>query len=370
MPKDKRLHFKDLDALRFLFFIPIFIYCFLKLLTFDREGITYEIANALEFIAKNSIDFFFFLSAFLITSHILREYKYRKEFSFKNFIVRRFLRVIFVLTVALLFVFLIHPWLIVTLKLQPIATPDGWSYVLLLPNYFYSVAVEQYVYLIVVWAIFMFIQFYFVWGLLMYFLWKRLKYICFLLMVIGVASRIVHLSMESVWEFDTLSYGVPIGIGALLALVIRREHWAVEKIKKLSKKVVNIGYVVGVILLIFSYYVAHNSVAAAFVPFLTCGFFAFMVLEQTFGKNSIYKFRKNKLLSHLGKISYGMIVYQAIMNVLVMTAISSLDFDLRSDVVKIFFFVISFALTWVMADVSYNLIEKPLLIFRKEFKKI
>jgi peptidoglycan/LPS O-acetylase OafA/YrhL len=370
MPRDKRLHFKDLDALRFLAFVPIFIYCFLKLLTFDKEGITFEIARAVEYIAKNSVDFFFFLSAFLLTSHILREYKYRKEFSFKNYIVRRFLRLISVLVVALLFVFLLHPWLIQTLKLQPIVTPDGWSYVLLLPNYFYNVAVEQYVYLIVVWAIFMFIQFYFIWGLLLYFAWKYLKYICFLFMGIGITARIIHLSTDTLWEFDTLSYGIAIGIGGLSAMVVRREHWIVERIKKLSKKVISLGYVVGAGVMIFAYYLAYDGLATAFVPFFNCAFFTFLVLEQTFAKSSLFKLRRNKLFTHLGKISYGMIVYQAIMNVLVMTAISSLDFDLRSDVVKIFFFVISFALSWVLADVSFNLLEKPLLIFRKEFKKI
>jgi len=369
MPKSKKLHFKDLDALRFLAFLPIFVYCFLQLLNFDKEGITYELARAIEYITQNSIDFFFFLSSFLLTSHIVREYKYREAFSFKNYIIRRTLRLAPVLIIALLFVFLVHPWLISTLKLQPITTPEGWSYVLLLPNYFYNLQAEQYVYLIVIWAVFMFIQFYFVWGLLLYFLRKQLKFVCFLMIGVGVASRIVHLTIETGWQFDTLCYGVPIGIGGLLAIAVRNEHKIIERVKKFSKRVISVGYVLGVGILILGYYLSYDSYAIAFIPFLNCTFFAFLVLEQTFGKNSLTKFRRNKLFSHLGKLSYGMIVYQAIINVLVMIGISSLDFDLRSDVVKIFFFLISFVLSWVVADVSFNLLERPMLILRKEFKK-
>ncbi|MCG8577765.1 MAG: acyltransferase [Flavobacteriales bacterium] len=370
MPRNKRLHFKDLDALRFFGFIPIFVYCFLKLLTFDKEGITYEIANAIEFITKNCLDFFFFLSSFLISSHILREVKYRKKFSFKNYIIRRFLRVSTVLVLALLFIFLLHPWLIEKLKLQAISIPEGWSYVMLLPNYFYDARIEQYVYLIVVWAVFMFIQFYFVWGLLLYFLVKYLKYVSFAVIGIGIVARIVHLQMDVPWEFDTLSYGVAIGIGGLAALLVRQEHWSVQKIKGLSKNIIWVIYISGILFLLLAYYLSYDNLLTAFVPIISCAFFAFLVIEQTYAKNSIYKFRNNKLISHLGKISYGMIIYQGIINVLVMTAIGSLDFDLRSDLVKIVFFLISFILTWIVADLSYNMIEKPLLIFRKEFKKV
>lgn len=370
MPRNKKLHFKDLDALRFLAFLPIFVFCFLRLLTFDKEGITYELARAIEFITRNSIDFFFFLSAFLLTAHILREYKYREDFSFRNYLVRRGLRLAPVLILALLFVFLVHPWLISTLKLQPIVTPDGWSYVLLLPNYFYGLQAEQYVYLIVIWAVFMFVQFYFVWGLLLYFLRKHLLYLCLLVITIGVISRIVHLSLETDWQFDTLCYGVPIGIGGLVALAMRTDNTIIDRIKKLSKRAISAFYIIGIGILLTAYYFSHDSYLTALVPFLNGAFFSFVVLEQTFAKNSFTKLRRNKLFIHLGKLSYGMIVYQAIINVLVLTAISSLDFDLRSDIVKVFFFVISFVMTWIVADVSYSLLERPLLILRKEFKKI
>jgi peptidoglycan/LPS O-acetylase OafA/YrhL len=122
--------------------------------------------------------------------------------------------------------------------------------------------------------------------------------------------------------------------------------------------------------MLFGYVVGANSVIESFVPVATCSFLSFIIVEQTFGKNSIYKFRNNKIITHLGKISYGLILYQAILNVLLVIGIDSLEFEMSSITVKLGFVLLSFIMTWIVADVSYNLIEKPLIRLRREFKKV
>jgi peptidoglycan/LPS O-acetylase OafA/YrhL len=103
---------------------------------------------------------------------------------------------------------------------------------------------------------------------------------------------------------------------------------------------------------------------------ITCSFFGFMILDQTFGKNSPFKFRNNKVLTHLGKISFGLFVYQAILNVLIVIGIDSLDFEMTSFSTKILFTILGFVMSWIVADLSFNFVEKPLLRMRREFKKI
>ena len=124
MPRNKRLHFKDIHALKALVFFPIFLFCSLSLINPTNAGALGEVNNIMGKISQSSFDFLFFLTAFLVTSHGLREYKYVEAFSLKNFYLRRVLRLAVVLTLALIFAFALHPWLIRILDLQPVVTPS------------------------------------------------------------------------------------------------------------------------------------------------------------------------------------------------------------------------------------------------------
>mgnify|MGYP003676706932 CR=1 FL=1 len=120
MPRNKRLHFKDIDGLRAIAFLPIYIFCILKLIQTQEEGMIYEAVNLIRYSALSSMDFFFVIAAFLATSNGLREHKYLQSFSFKDFLIRRIIRLLPILLIGLLFAFLIHPWLVKVLALRPI----------------------------------------------------------------------------------------------------------------------------------------------------------------------------------------------------------------------------------------------------------
>jgi peptidoglycan/LPS O-acetylase OafA/YrhL len=370
MPKTKRLHFKDIDALRFLAFLPVFLFCVFYLSRTETEGFHYELTNALSIIKQNSLDFFFFLSAFLLTSHGLREYKYNDSFSLRSFYIRRLMRIMPLFLIGIVFAFFVHPWVLNTLKLNTIESPIYSNYLLLFPNYFSSLTQEQYVYISIIWSIYMFILFYVVWGIVLKYFSRHLKTIALATMIIGVAARITHHYLDFSFEFDPLSFGVPVGIGTLLAVMIRNESPYLDRIKVLPRKLLIPAYVVGCLVVVLGYLVTPNFIFNNIVPFLTCSFFSFVIIEQTFGKNSIVKLREYKIFTHLGKISYGLIFYQSIINVLIVIGLDSLEFDISSVSVKFAFVFISFILTWIIADLSYNFFEKPLLRLRREFKTI
>lgn len=369
MPRNKRLHFKDVNTLRFLAFIPVFFFSVLFLTQTDVEGIHVDVTHFFSQLSLSSLDFYFFISAFLIASQGLRELKYTEVYIFKNFFFRRLLRILPLFIFLLLFTFLVHPWIMQTLKLHPLSVAPSRSYWFLLPNYFADLTKDQYVYLIVLWTIYMFIQFQLVWGLIIRFFRENLKIISLVFIGIGITARLVHYFSETLLVFDTLSYCASIGMGGLIALAVRNESAIIDKIKNLSKSAVIGMYISGLVFILFSYFLLDGFLIA-FIPVLTCSFFGFILIEQTFGKNSFKKFRDYKIMAHLGKISYGLIVYQGIVTVLVSIAIDSLDFDLSSNTVKGLFLLVSFAASWIMADVSYTIIEKPLLRLRREFKKI
>lgn len=368
MPRNKRLHFKDINALRGIAFFPIFLYCILILINPEEAGLLQDISGILGRIVQGSVDFFFLLSAFLITSHALREYKYTEKFSYKNFLVRRTLRLGAVLVLGLTFAFFLHPWLVRVLDLHPIVLPDVDHYLAFIPNYLANVT-QQVSYLTVLCVIFMFIQFYLIWGLVLRYLRKYLVIISGIVVLIGIISRAIHLANDSSYIMDTLAYGISIGIGSFAAIIVREENSLFEKIKALPKNVNWVIYSIGVLILISGYLITGNSYISILIPILIALFGGYVILEQTFGKNSIVQLKSKKILSYLGKISYGMIVYQSIIGVLLMIAAESLDFDLTSSYTIIIMLLAGFIGSIIVADISYKLFEKPLIRIRREFKK-
>src|SRR5690606_15527256 len=121
---------------------------------------------------------------------------------------------------------------------------------------------------------------------------------------------------ETSYEMDVLSAAIPIGIGALTANITRNDERTIELIKHLSKgnHILLYGFGISVILLGYTY--LGDTYAAAFIPLISCSFFGYSVMEQTYGKNSVYKLHKSKLMSRLGRITYGLIVYQSIILVI------------------------------------------------------
>lgn len=371
MSKNKRLHFKDLDALRFLAFIPIFLFSIFYLTRTETEGVHYELTKILELIKLNSLDFFFFLSAFLLTSQALREYKYFDSFSLQKFWMRRLLRLSPLFLIALLFVFLVHPWILKILKLNSLQVPGVFDYFIHPPFRFSIISKEQFIYSSTAWTIYMFAQFYLVMGFILRYFHKKILLVSVVFLIAGITTRIVHYLADLPFEFDMLAFLSPAGIGLILGWLVRNESPYIAIIKQLRKPILIAIYTLGVLWLTIGYILASgNFFLTAIVPLTTCVFFSFVVIEQTFGKNSLFKLRKNKVITHLGKISFGMIVYQSILNTLILIGFDSLDFEINSQGTKILFAAISFILTWVSADLSYNLLEKPLLRLRREFKKI
>jgi len=370
MPRNKRLHFKDIHALKALVFIPIFLYCTFSLINPTNTGALAEVTIIAGKISQSSFDFLFFLTSFLVTSHGLREYKYTEKFSLKNFYIRRILRLSVVLMLSLVFAFALHPWLIGVLDLQPMVTPSIEPYIWLIPNYLSDFAGPQLIYLTIICTVFMFLQFYAFWGIMLRFFHNYLNLIAVILLVVGLVSRVLHEYNQSDYLMDTLSFGIPIGIGALTAIAVRKESSVVVRLKEFSKNTNSFIYIIGSLLFLGGYILAKNSYLTAIIPLLTSLFFGYVLIEQTFGKNSLVQFKTKKILTYLGKISYGMLVYQAIINVMIIIAMESLDQNLDSFYMIGIVIVASFIGTVVVSDISFKLFEKPLLRFRREFKKV
>jgi peptidoglycan/LPS O-acetylase OafA/YrhL len=370
MTKIKRLHFKDLNGLRFIAFIPVFIFICSILLKVEKNDFSQKISELFNFISITSFDFFFFLSAFLLTSIALREYKYHKTFSLKKFYIRRLLRILPIIVVAFLFAFYFHDKIITFLKLTPIPANSLKSYLIGIPNYIAPSITERLTYSMVIWVVFMFMQFYFVWGIILKYFKPFLNSIGILLILIGITARIVSILNGHSFYFDTLSYGVLIGMGTIMANYVRQGDKFSSKFKTLSKLQLRLIYSVGFLITICLYPLFRNSYVASIIPLFNALFFGFIIMEQTFGKNSSFKIRKFKLLNRLGRISYALLIFTPIVGTILIIAFESLDKGMESLNYKLIFVGVTFLLSWAIADLSYNYFEKIFMRIKRNFKRV
>lgn len=354
--------------MRFVAFVPIFLYCALFLLNVE-DGIIADATIILESLKANSFDFFFFLSAFLLGSHALREFKYNQKFQLRNFYVRRILKIFPVLIPALIFGFLIHPWIINVLKLTEVTIPKMTSHFIMFPRDYSYFSQEQFIYFAVLWSVIMFLIYYLFIGVIFKFFKDYLKVISYGLIAIGLGTRAFYFLSDSTFEFNLLSFGVPVGFGLIMADIVRNSNRISDLFKELNKRNHAVVYLIGVPALLLGYFFTKGTVFSLVVPLITCAFYGYVILEQTYSKDSIVKFRKLKTLSKLGRISYGLIVYQSIVLVITLISFESLELEIASLFVKALFFVIGMILTYLVANFSYRVIEKAALTIRREFKK-
>jgi peptidoglycan/LPS O-acetylase OafA/YrhL len=321
-------------------------------------------------LSINSIDFYFFISSFLITSLALREYKYKNSFSLRKFYVRKILRIVPLLIFALIFALFFHSYIIKLLQLTIIEKNSALYYFLGIPNFLSDIQPNRFVYTIAIFSIYMVLQFYFIWGLILKFLKDQLLVVSLIFIVLGVLTRMFLISKSMVFFFNPLSYGVSIGFGGLVSYIIREKQSLINQIKKLNKSKILIIYTLGTLSIIGLYVFSSNPSFTAIVPLITVPFYSFVIVEQTFCKKSIIKFRKLKVFNRLGRISYGLILFTPIVATVLNIAFESIDKGLESNLFKIIFVFATFVLSWFIADISYNSYEKLFRYVRRDFKRI
>src|SRR5690606_20512693 len=135
----------------------------------------------------------------------------------------------------------------------------------------------------IVWTTYMFIQYYVFWGVILKFFAQQIKTISYGLIGIGLIARVYHILNDSNYEFDTLAIGIPVGIGALLAYTIRHEERFVEFFKELTPGIHLIVYIVGILTTLLGYLFLAKTYTVVLVPIFTCLFYAYVVVEQTYG---------------------------------------------------------------------------------------
>ena len=369
MSKDsyKTKYFKELNSLRFIGFIGVFFgHVFFsnspEIINSKLYATLFSYGKILGFI---SIDSFFVLSSFLITWKALEEIKFTNTFQFKNFLIRRSLRIW-----PLYFLIVFLGFLIEYFKsyyfLESEKLPSIWNFILFILNY--DIIENGYNFLffmVFMWSISVEEQFYVFWAIIIKWFNKYLLAISFLIILISLLFRVYFINDSLSLNFHTVSALGNFGIGALTAILAFKYPHFITKLQSLTRNKILFVY-----LIIFSFFILmpfliENNFFIITQRVLFSIFFSFIILEQSYCDKSIVKVSRIKYFNFFGKISYGLYCYHGI----IITIILQMSGFLRESLLNslVLYPIIIFVSTLAISQISFRFYESKFLNFKSKF---
>ena len=369
MNKDsyKIKYFKELNALRFIGFVGIFFgHVFfsndIEIVNSKIYSTLYSYGKILGFI---SIDSFFVLSSFLITWKGLEELKVTKKFQFKNFLIRRSLRIWPLYFLVILLGFLIE--FTKSYFTQDISSlPSFWSFILFILNFdIIKNGYEFLFFMVFMWSISVEEQFYIFWALVLKWFQNHLLKISLLIILISIIFRIFFIDDSLNLNFHTVSALGNFGVGALAAIAAFNNSILITKIRDFSKTQIVIIYLISLIIFIAIPSLQNHDLFIVIQRVLFSFVFAFIILEQTYCQQSIFKLSRIKYFNFFGKISYGLYCYHGIMITIVL---KFSDYFSESLFTSIFIFpTLIFCGTLLFSHLSYKFFESKILKLKTKY---
>tara|TARA_B110000027_G_scaffold65851_1_gene70527 strand:- start:1534 stop:2661 length:1128 start_codon:yes stop_codon:yes gene_type:complete len=360
-------YFKELNALRFIGFVGIFFgHVFfsndIEIVNSKIYSTLYSYGKILGFI---SIDSFFVLSSFLITWKGLEELKVTKKFQFKNFLIRRSLRIWPLYFLVILLGFLIE--FMKSYFTQDISSlPSFWSFILFILNFdIIKNGYEFLFFMVFMWSISVEEQFYIFWALVLKWFQNHLLKISFLIILISIIFRIYFINDSLNLNFHTVSALGNFGVGALAAIAAFNNSILITKIRDFSKTQIVIIYLISLIIFIAIPSLQNHDLFIVIQRVLFSFVFAFIILEQTYCQQSIFKLSRIKYFNFFGKISYGLYCYHGIMITIVL---KFSDYFSKSLFTSIFIFpTLIFCGTLLFSHLSYKFFESKILKLKTKY---
>ncbi len=345
------MYFIHLDSIRWYAVIMVVFAHIFQIWTWDSATVS------LFPLGQAGVVIFFVLSGFLITRLLLKESVNKPiKQCFKEFYIRRSLRIFPIYYLFLIMMYSINiagvqsygiaPWLYTT-NLY-IFNQNSWigPY-----SHLWTLAVEE--------------QFYFIWPFLVLFLKERTRALIALFISVIIMSLSARFFLF-INDFSSTQINVHsltsihcFAIGALVALGNINYN----------KQLKYAGYpmlVTGILLYYGSYYI-FNAAAFAVINQLAIGLAAAGLIIRALYSDIKQNILHNKLTIHLGKISYGIYLYHNIIVANYADIAKYLGIETGTSIyIKI---ALSLLFTLSIAELSYRLIEEPVLRFKNKLTR-
>jgi peptidoglycan/LPS O-acetylase OafA/YrhL len=365
--RGERFYRPELDALRFFAFLGVFI--------FHAAPRTMNFYNAAGYphwlsgliiptfgAGAYGVDLFFALSAYLITSLLLRERAATGALDLRGFYVRRILRIwpLYLAFVAFAAVFA----MLVPGQHLPMRYVLGYS--LLAGNWIYVFYGLPASFAVPLWTVSIEEQFYLAWPLALRKASVRtMAAIAFLLLVVASAWRVwlaISAAPVEQIEYNTFTRLDPIALGVLIALFG-------HKLPSFTRPQRILLLCAGIVTWIAVYALTVTSPTLKFTTWRMAVGHPFTALASAAVLLSVlgsqHSFLRNPALLYLGKISYGLYVLHEFAHFCAIRMVhASTPFMVLAQS------VVGLALTVLLAAASYRWLESPFLRLKERFAHV
>lgn len=367
----------ELDGLRGLAIIAVIWHNSVGAGQWEIRDMLARLINVLANVGWTGVQLFFVLSGFLITGILLDQKG--SPHQFRNFFLRRILRIFPLYYTTLLLIFVVLP----ALGLAGVfgtehETRQIWYWTFLanwsIPaiggppalSHFWSLAVEE--------------QFYLLWPFVVIGLSRQgLAKVCLALIVSAIAIRALLIGYDlefarwRAYEYTFVRWDA-LAIGALLAVVVRHQPWHRALSAWATPLLVASAVYIGVYIVIDHGYGAVDSGIAAFNQTIAAVLFAALLYRGIFpaaaGTSPWQMALRNAGLRNVGKYSYAIYVFHYPVLLLViqylekhLPAVPAVPAEVLVVVRIVAVAVLSYALAWC----SWRVLEQPFLRLKRLF---
>jgi peptidoglycan/LPS O-acetylase OafA/YrhL len=359
---EKKHYYPQLDAIRGFFFLAVFSYH-----SYHPVFGTTMVSQLLHFFWDcifYSIDVFFVLSSFLLTWLGLNELSKSGKFSFKNYFVRRALRIWPLYYVIMFFSFVILPT-IAKYTHDSVTLPEPKWYLLFISNFYNK---DHVYFLRFLWTLSVEEQFYLALGICLTFFQKKLLAITTWVLLISIIFNFYGTFKGWDLYFNTITYLYDFCIGMLVAIFVKRQNWIVRRIITLSPRQIGRVYTLlpGFLIVVFLLKTYTTLFTQDFIQLFSklvfILFAAFSIIEQIFNKNTPFNFGKSRFLVFTGKRSYGLYCFHGIVLTFGGIILRRLNFNLPELIQAI----LLLAVTYILASLSYSYFESPFIRLKEK----
>lgn len=364
--RPERFHHPELDGLRFCAFFAVFVHHALQMQAswWAGQGVPEALVPwimAAVLAGGFGVDFFFCLSAYLITELLLREHRAYGSVDFRAFFVRRALRI---WPLYYVFVALSAGVLPGLLPLPELSQQELLSFVFFFANWemalhgpvpgalgpLWSVAIEE--------------QFYLVWPTVVRLARPgRVATVAVVMVVVALATRtwLVWTGVEhpGIW-CNTLARLDPIALGALTSVALG--GGAPRLAEPLRKALIAAGLACPVVLSRF-FPMNEAQQPALVVVYLAVGLSCAVLLVACLrSRPEGARVLAQPITVYLGRISYGLYVFHVLALIVAHEWVKPLP--------RVYAIVPGLALTLVFAMASYHGLEKPFLRLKTRYARV
>lgn len=372
-----RVYFKNLDGIRFIAALLVILQHTSDYKAFQEKGYSNLLRPYLGDFGSYGVTLFFVLSGYLIFYLLFAEQKVSNTVNIKSFYIRRILR-IWPLYIGFGLVLIFGIDYVLAKVGTPVHTPALTNLFYLLtfsinlqmlfaiPNkgiieLYWSVCIEEQFYLFAPWLVKK--------G------HKKMLWVIFALILLGIASKFIlhYIELHGNQDFNhnnplyffTLCRLDNFGLGALAAYIYFTKPLYRKVGKLITNKIVQVAVVVFTFLYITHIIPEGKFINTYFFSTVPSILFAYIIMAASTG--DFFVSLENKPLKLLGKYSYGIYVFHAVISELILVAF--MKYMPANTILnyEILYPVSCVVTTAVVAGLSYEIYEKPFMKLKQRF---